>query len=240
MNAIKVPTALIVEDDEIQAKILDVVLTRLGIKVEVVHTAREFITRIKDLRPDFCLVDLNVDSLGIGFSIIEAVRKVLGSKPVLIVVSGDGEKASITHALDMGANDFIRKPVDRDVLISKISRYVQTDKILDARAPLLPVPDGGIAAVLRVNMKVQSVDELGITLQGIHLMSKGAAFHIGGGILDEITDRNKSKLMSVVNTWVNTDGTYGAYAEFDKTDETVLTAVRRWLAQKKFNSKKLS
>jgi ActR/RegA family two-component response regulator len=76
------PKALIVEDDEIQAKILQVVLTRLGIEVHLVKTAKEFVAKIKPLKPDFCLVDLNVESLGVGFSVIQAVRKVLGSDPV--------------------------------------------------------------------------------------------------------------------------------------------------------------
>jgi two-component system chemotaxis response regulator CheY len=227
------PKALIVEDDEVQAKVLQVVLSRLGIEVYHVKTANEFIGKIKSLKPDFCLVDLNVESLGIGFSVIQAVRNVLGNDPVLVVASGENDRGAITHALEIGANDFIVKPIDRDILISKISRYVQTDKILDARAPLLPVPNEGIAANLCVDTKIQSVDEIGVTLQGSHLVAKGAAFHIGGGILDEITGRDRPNLMTVVSTWVNPDGTYGSYAEFDKTDTDVLTSVRRWIAQKK-------
>jgi CheY-like chemotaxis protein len=227
------PKALIVEDDEIQAKVLEVVLGRLGIDVYLVKTAKEFIAKIKTLKSDFCLVDLNVESLGVGFSVIQAVRKVLGNEPVLIVVSGESDRGAITHALEIGANDFIVKPVDRDILISKISRYVQTDKILDARSPLLPVPNEGIAANLCVDMKIQSIDEIGVTLQGIHLIAKGTAFHIGGGVLDEITGRDRPNLMTVVSTWVNPDGTYGSYVEFDKADIEVLTSVRRWISQKK-------
>jgi DNA-binding response OmpR family regulator len=227
------PKALIVEDDEIQAKILQVVLTRLGIEVHLVKTAKEFVAKIKPLKPDFCLVDLNVESLGVGFSVIQAVRKVLGSDPVLIVASGESDRSAITYALEIGANDFIVKPIDRDILISKISRYVKTDKILDARSPLIPVPNEGIAATLSVDMKVQSVDEIGINFQGSHLMAKGTAFHIGGGVLDEISGRDRPNLMTVVSTWVNPEGNYGSYAEFDKTDTELLTSVRRWIAQRK-------
>jgi hypothetical protein len=125
------------------------------------------------------------------------------------------------------------KPIDRDILISKISRYVKTDKILDARSPLIPVPNEGIAATLSVDMKVQSVDEIGINFQGSHLMAKGTAFHIGGGVLDEISGRDRPNLMTVVSTWVNPEGNYGSYAEFDKTDTELLTSVRRWIAQRK-------
>jgi CheY-like chemotaxis protein len=227
------PKALIVEDDDIQAKILQVVLSRLGVEVILVKTAKEFVARIKSVKPDFCLVDLNVESLGVGFSVIQAVRKVLGSEPVLIVISGESDRGAITHALEIGANDFIVKPIDRDILISKISRYVQTDKILDAKSPLLPVPNEGIAATLCVDMKIQSVDEIGITLLSSHLIAKGSAFHIGGGVFDEITGRDQTKLMTVVSTYANADGSYGSYAEFDKTDTQVLTAVRRWIAQRK-------
>jgi DNA-binding response OmpR family regulator len=227
------PKALIVEDDDIQAKILQIVLTRLGIEIFLVKTAKEFIAKVKTLKPDFCLVDLNVESLGIGFSVIQAVRNVLGSEPVLIVASGESDRKAITHALELGANDFIVKPIDRDILISKISRYVQTEKILDARSPLLPVPNEGISASLIVDMKVQSVDELGITLHGKHLIAKGTAFYIGGGVLDEITGRDRPSLMTVVSTWANQDGTYGSYVEFDKTDGEVMTSARRWIAQRK-------
>jgi two-component system chemotaxis response regulator CheY len=225
------PFALVVDDDPIQRQIIAAVLKKFGITCEVLQTSREFIQRLHSSDPDFCLIDLNIESLGVGFTIVEAVRKVLGPKPNLIVISGNADRNAVAHALELGANDFIIKPIDRDVLVSKLSRYVETKELLDARAPLLPVPDGGAQATVALSLSISSVDEFGLKLVASHLVSKGLALRLDGDFIQLLTSSD-SVLLNVTSTWAEADGQYGAYAEFDRTDEKLMTSVRKYLAQK--------
>lgn len=230
MSGTPSPFALVVDDDPIQRKIVSAVLKKFGIECDAVSTSHEFIQKIKTSKPDFCLIDLNIESLGVGFNIVEAIRKVLGSKPNLIVISSNADKSAVAHALELGANDFIIKPLDRDVLVSIISRYATTAQLLDARAPLLPVPDGGAPATIDLDLEVQSVDEFGMKLVGTHLVSKGLALRLEGAFISEITGGFKDILVTVTSTWAGESGLYGAIAEFDRTNDDLMTGIRRWLA----------
>lgn len=206
-------------------------MKRFGIFSEVVSTSREFIQKLSTSSPDFCLIDLNIESLGDGFTVVEAVRKVLGSKPNLIVISGSADKNAVAHALELGANDFIIKPLDRDVLVSIISRYATTPQLLDAYRPLLPVPDGGAPATIDLDLEVQTIDEFGLKLIGPRLVSKGLALRLDGAFIREISGGIRDILLTVTSTWAEENGMYGAIAEFDQTNEELMTAVRSWLAE---------
>lgn len=227
------PIALAVDDDLMHSKLMSAVLQKFGIPIETVSSSRQFIQRLKVLRPDICFIDLNIESPGIGYTIIRAVRKVLGSRAVLIAVSGVSHPGAIARAIDVGADDFIIKPVDRQVLAAKISRYVVTDQLLSSHSPLFPVPAGGAPAVLRLDFFLKKVGVNGISLLGKSVLSKGLSLHLGGPILQEITARPEPQLYTVTSTWVEPGSDlYGAEAAFDRGDRDLMMAVRRWLALK--------
>ena len=223
------PFALVVDDDPIQRHLIAAVLKKFGIANEVVSGSKDFLLKIKTSEPDFCLIDLNIENLGVGFTIIEAIRKVRGPKLVLIVISGNSDKNAIAHALEVGANDYITKPIDRQVLISKISYYVQTPQLLDATSPLLPVPDGGVPATFQLDLDIQSVDEFGLKIISKHLLSKGLALRLEGSFISTLTGSDAVRL-NVTSTWAEQNGYFGASAEFDSTNERLMATVRKWLS----------
>ncbi|MGE0614943.1 MAG: response regulator [Bacteriovoracia bacterium] len=227
----KRPLALIVDDQPDHSAILAAVLKKFGIDSQAVTTAKAFVEKLQELRPTLCFVDLNLDTFGVGFKIIEAVRKAMGAGPILIVVSGVSDQKATAHAMEIGANDFIVKPLDRDVLASKISRYVKTEELLAAQPTLFPVPDGGSPATVHFEMAVQEVEEFGLRLACNHLLTKGLALHLDGALIQEITGRARPALLTITSTWIESSESlrYGATAEFDASDDELMTAVRRWL-----------
>ena len=117
-------------------------------------------------------------------------------------------------------------------MVSIISRYTTTPQLLDARASLLPVPNGGAPATIDFDLEVQSIDEFGLKLIGSHLVSKGLALRMDGAFINEITGGFKDILVTVTSTWAEESGLCGAIAEFDRTNDDLMTAIRRWLAEK--------
>mgnify|MGYP001612876629 CR=1 FL=1 len=212
------------------------VFKKFGISSEVKDTAQGFLGRIQEVTPDLCFIDLNLDFPGAGYTIIDAVRKLMGASLTLIVVSGVSEKEAIIHAIETGANDFILKPLSRDILAAKISRYVTTEALTDVQSPLLPVPDGGAPATVDLEFEIRAIDEFGLTLVGKHLLAKGASFYFDGKTISEVTASTKPLLMTVVSTWIEEDGlTYGASVDFDRTNNDLGMNIRRWLATCKAN-----
>ena len=226
------PSALVVEDDEMQSRLIAAVLRKLGIASEIVTTARDFIQRLKETKPDFCLVDLNIEKLGIGFTVIEAVRKVLGDGPTLIVVSGNSDTKAIAHALELGANDYLVKPIDHETLAAKVAQYVSTPQLLDAISPLVPLPGSGVQAVFDLELSVRQLDEFGVKLKSSHFLVKGSTVALSSPIFQEILGSDEPVAVTIMSTSAEADGLCGIEAEFDRKNEKLLVAVRKWLAKR--------
>jgi CheY-like chemotaxis protein len=176
------------------------------------------------------LIDVNLERARAGFLLVQAVRQVLGPSLPLIVVSSLKDRGSIAHALELGANDYVAKPIDADALAKKLSQYV-ISKDLEERLPRYKAPPGeGPEVLIDLDFELAAVDELGVTLLGPHLLAKGNVVRLKGPEVQAITGQ-KSLLVTVDSTWVDGDNVYGAYLEFDSDNEQLLRDVRGWLAR---------
>ena len=226
------PLALIIDDDEDFNKILKVFLAKLGLKVETTASPADFLKKLKTAKPSICLIDLNIGELGVGYTIIKAVRSVLGPDLPLLVVSSLSDRQSIAHALELGANDFIVKPVQAKVLSAKLARFVDSEELKDSKQPFIRAPLGGVPAHLDIDMLITDVDEFGVRVLSPHLLVKGTVVYLDNDLVQQITCRAQPVLMTVTSTWVESDQKrYGVALEFDQTDEQLKESVRRWLVE---------
>lgn len=78
------------------------------------------------MRPDLVLLDIGLPDLD-GIETLKLIRQQY-DMPVLMVTA-DGQMASLQKALDLGADDYIKKPFRDSVLVariqSKLRRYVK-------------------------------------------------------------------------------------------------------------------
>ncbi len=107
----------------------DVLLTIrsfLKIKYEV-FTATNHMTALQVLAhkdPDLILLDIEMPDKD-GFDILRLIRKIRGyeNTPVIFLTS-NVTTDNIRRSRAMGGNDFIRKPIDSQVLLSRINQYL--------------------------------------------------------------------------------------------------------------------
>ncbi len=107
----------------------DVLLTIrsfLKIKYEV-FTATNHMTALQVLAhkdPDLILLDIEMPDKD-GFDILRLIRKIRGyeNTPVIFLTS-NVTTDNIRRSRAMGGNDFIRKPIDSQVLLSRINKYL--------------------------------------------------------------------------------------------------------------------
>lgn len=128
-------SVLIAEDNEINALLARVALTKAGHKVEVVKDGEAAVaaaTRTEG-QYDVLLMDLHMPVMD-GLDAIEAIRKdelARNTAPLpIVVLSADGQETTRHQALVAGANGFIAKPLDPDVLV----RTVRLHAIRSSRA----------------------------------------------------------------------------------------------------------
>ncbi|HIF50525.1 MAG TPA: sigma-54-dependent Fis family transcriptional regulator [Thiotrichaceae bacterium] len=118
------PLLLFVDDDPIIVDALSIVLAK-DFEVITAESRKQVKSLLQDLsvKPALALVDLGLPpkphSPEEGFKLIEELMAVNNSFKILIL-SGQNEDINIHHALTLGAVDFISKPCDMSLLVSRL------------------------------------------------------------------------------------------------------------------------
>ncbi|MEW6057921.1 MAG: response regulator [Bdellovibrionota bacterium] len=222
------PIVLIIDDDPLFRKTMEAVFPRLGLNIKTTSQPAQFLEYADKLDPDLYIIDLQLTDVT-GFELVKELRKT-NPKAVIVVISGTKEQQDVTHALELGANDFIFKPLDRTLLASKLSRYVKTESIKEHLATFVDIPDGRAPARLSFKVEVDAIDELGVSLISRHLIPKGTVFKLKSSIFQEISPSVEGLLVSVVsNSFDSENGFYSAYAEFEEIPSEFPEALRQWM-----------
>lgn len=115
---------LIIDDDFINRKLLQTLLKRKSDVVEIfeAENGSDALDQVKKHSSiNFILLDIVMPIVdGIEFLKIYRSNKLYAETPVIILSTDDTRKA---EALELGANDFIRKPIKEKELFDKISRW---------------------------------------------------------------------------------------------------------------------
>ena len=223
------PLILTVDDDLVFRKSLEAVLVRLGLIVRGSETAAEFFQDVKSFHPDLCMVDLQLGD-GSGLDIIRDLRA-LSPEAIIIVISGVENGASIAHSLELGANDFILKPLDRILLASKLSRYLKTEEILTNMSIPGDPGEGRVPAALFLDFDIAEIDELGLKLVGTHMISKGTVLKLRTELFAQFIQLKEDLLVAITHTAFDEKaGKYSATAEFVDVPVDFTEALRGWLA----------
>lgn len=124
-------TVVIVDDELIPRRIAEKALEEIY-TVYSYEDARVALSELPLTRPDILLVDLHMPDMD-GYAILNAVRQLedpgLCAIPVVIMTSDDDSNNEI-KGFDLGAYDYIRKPLFPDVLIRRVDRIMEREEVL--------------------------------------------------------------------------------------------------------------
>ncbi len=113
---------LIVEDDEVTAEMVRDALERWGYRAETACDFQNVARQAAQMQPDLILLDIHLPFYD-GFYWCGQIRK-FSQIPVIFLSSAD-DNMSIVMAMNMGGDDFIAKPFDRNVLLAKINAMLR-------------------------------------------------------------------------------------------------------------------
>ena len=111
-------TILILEDDTTFAQLLDGFLTKNGHEISLVTNIKQCVKLIENQEFDLCLIDYRLPD-GIGFEVITHTRNLGLSVPIIIMTSFNDVRTAV-KSMQMGAFDYITKPVNPDELLMVI------------------------------------------------------------------------------------------------------------------------
>ena len=125
---------LIVEDEKGIADAVCSRMARWGLKAKAVTDFRRVMEDFDSFRPHLVLLDISLPFMN-GYHWCTEIRK---KSPVpVIFVSSASDNMNIIMAMNIGADDFIAKPFDPDVLIAKIQALLRRSYDYAAAAPVL-------------------------------------------------------------------------------------------------------
>ncbi|QYO63553.1 response regulator [Leptolyngbya sp. 7M] len=115
---------LVVDDLIDNLFLLQTVLEAEGYEVDTADNGRLALTKVEQLPPDLILVDVMMPDMN-GYEVTRQIRqnRNLVDIPILLVTAH--ADADAAQGLALGANDFIRKPIEFDKLLSRIESFLQ-------------------------------------------------------------------------------------------------------------------
>jgi len=119
---------LCLEDDPDQAAYVCAILESASYRTMVAHDAAEFERAVKRFRPDLLLLDVTLPD-GNGLDLAASVRR-MGAHATLPIVflTGRGSMQSRLDGIRAGGDDYLVKPVDRDLLLATIAGRLERSR----------------------------------------------------------------------------------------------------------------
>jgi DNA-binding response OmpR family regulator len=114
---------LLAEDDRDFGNILSQYLTISGFEVTLARDGKEAINLFRSIKPDICVLDVMMPEMD-GFSLGEQIKQAQPELPV-IFLTAKSLKEDIIRGLKIGADDYITKPFDPEVLILRINNILK-------------------------------------------------------------------------------------------------------------------
>lgn len=118
-------TILLIEDNEAVSETVVENLTEEGYKVFVAANAKEVNTKLKEFVPDVVLLDLGLPDAD-GLQLIKIIRDFTNAP--IIVISGKSDMVDKIVGLEMGADDYIGKPLQMKEVAARIKAQLRRYK----------------------------------------------------------------------------------------------------------------
>ncbi len=140
---------MIVEDDRELADWMADYLRKNGFQSEIIDTGEAALERLRQQSFDLILLDINLPGIS-GFEVCKQLREFF-PYPILMVTAND-EAFDEVMGLEIGANDYITKPVTPRVLLARIKAQLRS------HAPLPQTNSNCLEFdLLRIDLDAQSV-----------------------------------------------------------------------------------
>jgi len=116
-------TCLVVDDSRVIRKVARKIIEELDFKCVEAGDGAEALEQCRSEMPDAVLLDWNMPIMN-GLDFVKALRREeAGDKPIVVFCTTENDMAHITEALRAGADEYVMKPFDGDIIASK---FVQT------------------------------------------------------------------------------------------------------------------
>ncbi|NBX66497.1 MAG: sigma-54-dependent Fis family transcriptional regulator [Proteobacteria bacterium] len=164
-------TILLVEDDPLQREMAEILLRKLGYKVTSVEDGRAALKHLQNAKPDefsAAVLDIGLPHID-GLELLELIRQRHPALPC-IMLTGNQELGTAVKAMQLGAYDFMNKPIEFERLKVVLANALKVSLLEKEVTRLKQKEDGaltfeslighenGLASVIRTGRKAAGTD----------------------------------------------------------------------------------
>jgi DNA-binding response OmpR family regulator len=111
---------LLVEDDPVILRLLEVNFELEGYDVLLAHDGAEGIDLARDQRPDLVISDIMMPNVS-GIELVEALKADAATAGIpIILLSAKAQTADVRAGLEAGADDYVTKPFEPLELVDRV------------------------------------------------------------------------------------------------------------------------
>ncbi|MDG1572943.1 response regulator transcription factor [Robiginitalea sp. M366] len=119
---------LLADDDEMLAALLKFRLEKEGFLVDWVADGRQMKESLNQALPEIIVSDIMMPYFS-GIEMVDYVRNTLGANIPIIIISTAGNETNVLSAFELGADDFIAKPVNPTELIIRVRKLLRSSLV---------------------------------------------------------------------------------------------------------------
>lgn len=122
---------LVVEDEgDLQTYLKELLLDN-GYSVQTSSDGATALSQLKKSEPDLVILDLGLPSIS-GETVCLEIRKKYPNLPIIILTARDTTN-DVVHGLNLGADDYVTKPFESDILLARIQARLRKGQNLDSK-----------------------------------------------------------------------------------------------------------
>ncbi len=120
------PLILVVDDEKTLRLVLRRAMQKEGYRIAEAADGEKCLEFCQQIKPDIVLLDAMMPLLD-GFTCCARLAPLLGDEcPAVLMITTLNDKASVDRAFEVGATDYVTKPIDWPVLLMRVRRLLQS------------------------------------------------------------------------------------------------------------------
>lgn len=116
-------SCLVVDDSAVIRRVVADMFRGLNFSVSEAPTGLHAVNHCREQAPDLIMLDWNMPVMD-GITCLREVRALdMTKRPIVIMCTTESQISKIQEALAAGADEYIMKPFNQDVLLDKLSQF---------------------------------------------------------------------------------------------------------------------
>ncbi len=192
----KADRILVVDDSSDNVFLIQAILEEEGYKISTASDGPTALAKVEESAPDLVLLDVMMPGMD-GFEVTKRLREntSLPFIPILLITAYD--HLSVAKGLDIGADDFIRKPVEVDELLARVRSLLRLKHSIDERDQIARQREDFVSRLTHdLRTPLIAADRM------LDLMQQGALGELSSTMKEALStmSRSNKNLLAMANT----------------------------------------